>query len=112
MSTSPLCIDPERYWRTVERSAEIGVGRPGGLARVALSDADGEMRGQFVAWCREAGCSVEVDAVGNIFARRKGTDPAASPVAIGSHLDTQVNRGRYRRISRGRARLQGGPALG
>ena len=35
-----LEVDPRRYWSTIERSAEIGVGRPGGLARVALSDAD------------------------------------------------------------------------
>ena len=44
-----LEVDPRRYWSTIERSAEIGVGRPGGLARVALSDADREMRDQFVA---------------------------------------------------------------
>jgi N-carbamoyl-L-amino-acid hydrolase len=88
-------IDERRYWSTVERSAEIGIGRPGGLARVALSDADREMRDQFVAWCREAGCAVTVDRVGNIFARRKGTEDSLPPVVIGSHLDTQVNGGRY-----------------
>jgi N-carbamoyl-L-amino-acid hydrolase len=90
-----LAIDPRRYWNTVERSAEIGVGRPGGLARVALSDADREMRDQFVAWCREAGCAVSVDRVGSIFARRNATDNSLPPVVIGSHLDTQVNGGRY-----------------
>jgi len=90
-----LEVNPRRYWSTVERSAEIGVGRPGGLARVALSDADREMRDQFVAWCREAGCSVTVDAVGNIFARRRGTDDSLPAVVVGSHLDTQVNGGRY-----------------
>ena len=90
-----ISIDARRYWSTVERSAEIGVGRPGGLARVALSDADREMRDQFVAWCREAGCSVTVDGVGNIFARREGQEPGLPPVTIGSHLDTQVNGGRY-----------------
>jgi N-carbamoyl-L-amino-acid hydrolase len=90
-----ISIDARRYWSTVERSAEIGVGRPGGLARVALSDADREMRDQFVAWCREAGCTVTVDGVGNIFARREGQEPGLPPVTIGSHLDTQVNGGRY-----------------
>jgi N-carbamoyl-L-amino-acid hydrolase len=90
-----LAINAKRYWSTVERSAEIGVGRPGGLARVALSDADREMRDQFVAWCGEAGCTVSVDGVGNIFGSRAGTDPAAPPVVVGSHLDTQVNGGRY-----------------
>jgi len=88
-------INPQRYWSTIERSAEIGIGRPGGLARVALSDGDREMRDQFIAWCREAGCTVSIDRVGSIFARRKGTDDSLPPVVIGSHLDTQVNGGRY-----------------
>jgi N-carbamoyl-L-amino-acid hydrolase len=90
-----LEINPRRYWQTVERSAEIGTGRPGGLARVALSDADREMRDQFVAWCRESGCTGTIDGVGNIFAHRKGKDDSLPPVVIGSHLDTQVNGGRY-----------------
>ncbi len=90
-----VSVDARRYWQSVERSAEIGLGRPGGLARVALNDADRQMRDEFVAWCEAAGCTVTVDRVGNIFARRKGTDDALPPVVIGSHLDTQVNGGRY-----------------
>jgi N-carbamoyl-L-amino-acid hydrolase len=90
-----LQIDARRYWSTVERSGEIGVGRPGGLQRVALTDSDKEMRDLFVRWCREAGCTVTVDGVGNIFARRRGEDDALPPVLVGSHLDTQVNGGRY-----------------
>src|SRR5436190_19073009 len=93
--TPALSVDARRYWQSVERSAQIGLGRPGGLARVALSDADGEMRNEFVAWCKAAGCLVTVDRVGNIFARRAGTDDTLPPVVIGSHLDTQVNGGRY-----------------
>ena len=53
------------------------------------------MRDLFVRWCETAGCRVSVDRVGNIFARREGADTAASPVVIGSHLDTQVNGGKY-----------------
>lgn len=90
-----VCIDEARFWRTVERSGTVGPGRPGGLARVALSDADRQMRELFVAWCREAGCAVTIDRVGNIFARRAGTDSTLPPVLVGSHLDTQVNGGRY-----------------
>lgn len=88
-------VDEARYWRTVERSGEIGVGRPGGLARVALSDADRQMRDEFSRWCREAGCTISVDRVGNLFARRAGEDESLAPVVIGSHLDTQVNGGKY-----------------
>ncbi|MEZ5651083.1 MAG: Zn-dependent hydrolase [Burkholderiaceae bacterium] len=92
---TPLQADAGRFWGTVEVSAGIGVGRPGGLARVALNDDDRRMREQFIAWCREAGCTVTVDAIGNIFARRAGRDDSLAPVLVGSHLDTQVNGGRY-----------------
>ena len=39
--------------------------------------------------------AVEIDRLGNIFARRAGSDPVLPPVAIGSHLDTQICGGRY-----------------
>lgn len=39
----------ERFWRTIERSSEIGRGREGGLSRLALSDADKDVRDVFVA---------------------------------------------------------------
>jgi beta-ureidopropionase / N-carbamoyl-L-amino-acid hydrolase len=94
MSGAPR-VDAQRFWRSVEASGEIGPGRPGGLARVALSDADREMRDLFVQWCGAAGCAITVDRVGNIFARRSGSDAEAPPVVIGSHLDTQVNGGKY-----------------
>lgn len=94
-STGNLEIDGSRFWSTVTRSAEIGVGRPGGLSRLALSDSDRQMRDEFVDWCRSAGCTVTIDAVGNIFARRAGANDSLPPVLMGSHLDTQVNGGRF-----------------
>jgi N-carbamoyl-L-amino-acid hydrolase len=90
-----LTIDVDRLWRTVERSGEIGVGRPGGLARLTLTDADRQMRDEYRAWCTDAGLTVTVDGVGNIFARRAGRDNSLPPVVMGSHLDTQFNGGRY-----------------
>lgn len=88
-------IDGGRLWDTVEQSARIGVGRPGGLRRLTLSDDDRQMRDLFVRWCREAGCRITIDRVGNIFARRAGREDHLPPVVIGSHLDTQVNGGRF-----------------
>jgi len=90
-----LEIDPQRLWQTLERSAEIGRFRDVGLRRLALSAEDKEMRDLFVDWAKKAGCSIEIDRLGNIFARRAGSDPTLSPVAIGSHLDTQICGGRY-----------------
>ena len=51
ISTRPnLSIDAHRLWSTLDRSAEIGVGKAGGLRRVALSDDAKIMRDQFVEW--------------------------------------------------------------
>lgn len=95
MSTNVLEIDAQRLWETLERSAEIGRFRDVGLRRLALSAEDKQMRDLFVGWAREAGCTVEIDRLGNIFARRPGSEPSLPPVAIGSHLDTQICGGRY-----------------
>ena len=95
LATNVLEIDPQRLWDSLERSAEIGRFRDVGLRRLALSAEDKQMRDLFVAWAKEAGCTVEIDRLGNIFARRAGSDPSLPPVAIGSHLDTQICGGRY-----------------
>jgi len=88
-------VDLNRFWSTIEASAEIGKGRPGGLSRLALGDDDRKMRDLFCDWCRQAGLSVAVDTAGNIFGQRAGTDDTLPPVLIGSHLDTQINGGRF-----------------
>ena len=88
-------IDGRRFWSTVMRSGEIGPGKAGGLCRLALTDADKEMRDLFITWCTEVGCTVQVDRVGNIFARRPGAEDHLPPVLMGSHLDTQFAGGKY-----------------
>ncbi|MGI9463876.1 MAG: Zn-dependent hydrolase, partial [Aestuariivirgaceae bacterium] len=71
--TSDLRINGERLWETLMRSAEIGPGKAGGLSRLPGSDADKEMRDQFTEWCTDAGLTMTVDRLGNMFARRAGT---------------------------------------
>ena len=88
-------IDLNRYWQTIEVSAGIGEGRPGGLSRLTLSDADREIREQFKSWCEAAGLTVEIDQCGSMFGRREGQDNSLPPILIGSHLDTQINGGRF-----------------
>jgi N-carbamoyl-L-amino-acid hydrolase len=95
MATNTLEINPGRLWGSLERSAEIGRFRHIGLRRLALSAEDKQMRDLFVSWAKDAGCAIEIDRLGNIFARRAGSDPSLPPVAIGSHLDTQICGGRY-----------------
>ncbi|WP_420608976.1 M20 family metallo-hydrolase [Candidatus Poriferisodalis sp.] len=95
MSTSPYPVSGERLWETLHSLAEIGATAAGGVARVALTDEDRAGRDQFVAWARELGCTVHVDQMGNVFARREGTDPRRAPVVVGSHLDSQPTGGKY-----------------
>ena len=75
--------------------ARVGATPRGGVCRVALTDVDREGREVFIRCAREAGCEVEIDQMGNIFARRPGTDNALPPVLTGSHLDTQPTGGKF-----------------
>ena len=90
-----LRLDAPRLWDSIHEMARIGPGVAGGNNRQTLTDADAEGRALFWNWCREAGLSMGLDDMGNIFARREGTDPDALPVHVGSHLDTQPTGGRY-----------------
>src|SRR5687768_15388664 len=88
-------INSERLWSSLMELARIGATPKGGVRRVTLTAADREGRELFARWCREAGLELRVDAIGNLFARRKGADAAAPPVVMGSHLDTQPNGGKF-----------------
>ncbi len=90
-----LRINADRLWDTITETARFGATPRGGLCRLALSDADREVRDWFRSACEDAGCRVEVDAVGNMFARRAGRREGLEPVAAGSHLDTQPTGGRF-----------------
>ena len=93
--TNKVHIDADRLWSRLMDLAEVGATPAGGSNRQALSDDDKAGRDLFIGWAESAGCSMELDAVGNLFARRDGTDPAAAPVVLGSHLDTQPTGGRF-----------------
>jgi len=90
-----LRINGDRLWQSLMTLAEVGATEKGGCRRLALSDEDKAGRDLFVSWCREAGCEIEVDEMGNIFARRPGSDSSLAPIATGSHLDTQPHGGKF-----------------
>lgn len=84
-----------RLWDSLMEMAKIGATEKGGVCRLALTDIDKAGRDLFVQWCEEAGCTITVDRMGNIFARRPGTNPDLPPVMMGSHLDSQPTGGRF-----------------
>lgn len=90
-----LYLDRDRLVATMEEQATYGVTDDGGLHRLALTEADREIRDWFVDQLRAADLSVRIDEFGNIFGRREGSDPDAPPVLLGSHLDSQPNGGIY-----------------
>ena len=90
-----LTIDGERLWGTLMETAAIGGTPKGGIKRLTLSDEDRRVRDWFRAACEAAGCTVTVDGVGSMFARRPGRNPDLPPICIGSHLDTQPTGGKF-----------------
>lgn len=93
-SNAPM-INSQRLWQSLMDLAQLGATVKGGVCRLALTDLDRQARDLFVTWCEEAGCSVTVDAIGNIFARRAGRNPECAPVMTGSHIDTQPTGGKF-----------------
>ncbi len=90
-----ISIDGSRLWDSLMEMAKIGATEKGGNCRLALSDPDRDGRDLFVRWCREAGCGIRIDRMGNIFARRPGQRDDLPAVMTGSHLDTQPTGGKF-----------------
>lgn len=90
-----LLINHERLWDSIMEMAKIGPGVAGGNNRQTLTDDDAKGRDLFKYWCEQAGMTLGIDRMGTMFAARKGEDPEALPVYVGSHLDTQPTGGKY-----------------
>jgi beta-ureidopropionase / N-carbamoyl-L-amino-acid hydrolase len=88
-------INADRLWQSIMDMARIGPTPEGGSCRLALSPEDAQARALLLEWCRPLNLRFEQDAVGNIFVRREGNDPAAQAVAFGSHLDTVPTGGKF-----------------
>lgn len=88
-------INRDRLWNSLMEMAKIGSTEKGGCCRLALTELDKQGRDLFISWCRDAGCSIHIDKMGNIFARREGNDPDAKAIGTGSHLDTQPTGGKF-----------------
>ena len=88
-------VDQERLWGRLMEMAKIGAIPGNGVNRAAFSKEDITARKLLIAWARERGFTAAMDAVGNLFIRRAGTDPQAPPVMTGSHMDSQPKGGRF-----------------
>jgi N-carbamoyl-L-amino-acid hydrolase len=88
--------------RLRERLEALSVfGRPAGgsfadgVSRYAYSDADVAGRAYVIKLIEGLGVKPRIDAAGNIFALRPGTNTALPPVLFGSHIDSVPNGGNF-----------------
>lgn len=92
-------IDAARLQQSLE---ELSVyGRPAngtfaeGVSRVAYSDADVAGRKYAMDLMRAAGLQPRIDAGGNIFGTRDGSDRSLKPILFGSHIDSVPSGGNF-----------------
>jgi N-carbamoyl-L-amino-acid hydrolase len=88
-------VREDRLWQRHMDMARLGGTPKGGVNRQALSAEDAAARNQLMAWAGARGFGISTDAIGNLFVRREGSDPAARPILSGSHMDSQPTGGRF-----------------
>ncbi len=79
----------------MRRLQRFGLNQDGGIDRVAFSDANIEALEWAEGLFREAGCTTSRDLAGNLVARREGSDPSATPIMTGSHIDSVLGGGNF-----------------
>ena len=87
-------INPQRLNHSLQELGRIG-DTPQGMQRLAFTPSDVAGREYAMTLMRRAGMEVRIDAGGNIIARKSGADPDLAAIAMGSHLDTVPNGGKY-----------------
>jgi ureidoglycolate amidohydrolase len=90
-----LEIDQQRLLGEIEALGGISEAEPPVVTRIVFTAADLKARAWLIERCEAAGLTIRQDAIGNIFARWNGTDPAAPAVGTGSHIDAIPNAGKY-----------------
>ncbi len=84
-----------RQWDRLMELSRLGAIPGDGVNRACLTELDAQARRLVIGWARDCGAEASVDAAGNLFLRRAGSDPDAAPVLTGSHLDSQPQGGRF-----------------
>lgn len=95
-----LQVNGDRLWSSLMELKEIGAYDDQatglrGVRRLALTHEDDQARRLVVRWMREAGMSVRVDEIGNVYAVRPGRDRTLPCVLMGSHIDTVATGGAF-----------------
>ena len=90
-----IAINQKRLISELETLAGISEAEPPAVTRVVYSDADRRARAWFQALCDDAGLSIRIDAIGNVFVRWAGSEPELAAIGTGSHIDAIPHAGSY-----------------
>ncbi len=90
-----VTINKRRLLRDLNAVSRIGIGDHGGITRLVFSVKELRSRQLLIHLMRQAGLSVHIDPVGNIFGRLEGANKRAPAVLVGSHLDTVIQGGKF-----------------
>ncbi|MED4923005.1 hydantoinase/carbamoylase family amidase [Anoxybacillus geothermalis] len=86
-------IQGERLWQRLMELGEVGKKPSGGVTRLSFTAEERRAKDFVASYMREAGLFVYEDAAGNLIGRKEGTNPDATVVLVGSHLDSVYNGG-------------------
>lgn len=89
-----IALNLERMEGTLSELNQFGY-TDKGMNRIAYSEAEQEALRYMIKLMEAEGLDVRIDAIGNVIARRQGTEPDFPAVACGSHIDTVYNGGKY-----------------
>jgi ureidoglycolate amidohydrolase len=90
-----LTMDRRRLLSEIDELASFSDAEAPAVTRIVFTPTDLKARAWMKARCEQAGLTVRQDAIGNIFARWNGSDPAAPVVGTGSHIDAIPNAGKF-----------------
>jgi N-carbamoyl-L-amino-acid hydrolase len=87
-------VDSQHLQNTLEKLSEFGRNPEGGVTRLGYSETDIAAREYVIGLMKGAGLEVRIDAAGNIFGRRAGSEKL--PVLLfGSHIDSVMHGGNF-----------------
>jgi N-carbamoyl-L-amino-acid hydrolase len=87
-------VNQDRLWQTLQKLGEFGKNPEGGVSRVGFTEADLAGRAYVIGLMKDAELEVRIDAAGNIFGHRAGSENL--PVLLfGSHIDSVPHGGNF-----------------
>ena len=84
-----------RIEQTVEALAQFNATPGAGITRLSYTAEYRAAQAYLKQELEAAGLSVRLDPMGNLIGRKEGTDRSLAAIAVGSHLDSVRNGGKY-----------------